>query len=73
MRKTDLAIRLARDGRVSAAQAADQLDRAVHDILKTLRSGKPASLPGLGRFLLGAGDTIAFEKTPVKPPERKRG
>lgn len=73
MRKTDLAIRLARDGRVSAAQAADQLDRAVHHILRTIRSGKAASLPGLGRFLPGAGDTITFEKSSPKAPERKRG
>ncbi|MBL8290906.1 MAG: HU family DNA-binding protein [Bryobacterales bacterium] len=72
MRKTDLAIRLARDGRVTAAQAADQLDRAVDEILKAVRSGKPASLPGLGRFLPGAGDTITFEKTPAKPVEPKR-
>lgn len=72
MRKTDLAIRLARDGRVTAAQAADQLDRAVHDILKAVRSGKSANLPGLGRFLPGVGDTITFEKTPVKPIDPKR-
>lgn len=72
MRKTDLAIRLARDGRVTAAQAADQLDRVVHCILKAVRSGRAARLPGLGRFLPGAGDTITFEKTPVKPSEPKR-
>lgn len=73
MRKTDLAIRLARDGRVSAAQAADQLDRVVRDILRTIRSGKTANLPGLGRFVPGEGDTITFEKSSSKAAERKRG
>lgn len=72
MRKSDLAIRLARDSRVSPAQAADHLDRVVHDILTNLREGKAASLPGLGRFLQDEKSGLHFEKT-VKPAKGKRG
>ena len=72
MRKSDLAIRLARDSRLSPAQAADHLDRVVHDILTSLKQGKEASLPGLGRFLTDEKSGLHFEKA-VKPVKAKRG
>ena len=72
MRKSDLAIRLARNSRVSPAQAADQLDRVFHDLLKSLRERKEASLPGLGRFLQDDRSGLQFEKT-ARPAKAKRG
>lgn len=53
MRKTDLARRLARAGRITKAEAADRLDSVVHNIVRNLRRGRPARLPGLGTFQPG--------------------
>ena len=53
MNKSDLARRLARKRLISKAQAADQLDGFVHDILDSLRAGESASLPGLGTLKPG--------------------
>jgi len=50
MRNTDLVQQLARQTGVSHAEAADQLDEVVTSILKNLRKGRPAQLPGLGRL-----------------------
>ena len=41
------------------AKAADQLDKVLHDVLQRLRDGKPARLPGFGRFL--PGPEVKFE------------
>jgi len=53
MTKSDLAERLARQTRLSKAEAADRLDRLVHQIVSNLRQGQPARLPGLGSFSPG--------------------
>lgn len=60
MRKT-LLTRLARQSGVTKAQAADQLDRVVHQILTNLRNGRPAELPGLGQFQPGQTWKFTFE------------
>lgn len=70
MKKTDLAGRLARQTRVTKAAAADELDRIVHDILRRLRHGKPAELPGLGRFKPGEVPVFEFESERRKEPGR---
>jgi nucleoid DNA-binding protein len=62
MKKPEIAKRLARRSRISRGEAADQLDRVVHDILSSLRSGQPAALPGLGRFLPGVKWEFEFER-----------
>jgi nucleoid DNA-binding protein len=62
MKKTDLAARLARKSRISRAEAADQLDRLIHDILRDLRRGEAVSLPGLGTFKPGPKPRFQFEK-----------
>jgi nucleoid DNA-binding protein len=66
MRKTTLSRRLARESGVTKAQAADQLDRVVHQIVTSLRKGRVAALPGLGQFRPGKtpGEiwTFDFEK-----------
>lgn len=62
MKKNDLAERLARQAGVSKPDAADQLDRVVHEILQSLRKGRPASLPGLGTFVPGQKPAFKFER-----------
>ncbi|HTM49886.1 MAG TPA: HU family DNA-binding protein [Bryobacteraceae bacterium] len=61
MNKSDLATRLARRTRLSKAEAADQLDRVIHQIVTRLRQGQPAALPGLGRFCPGAKWSFRFD------------
>ena len=67
MKKTELARRLARRRHITRAQAADQLDGVVHDILRNLREGRSASLPGLGT--LKPGRRLRFQ---LEKPARKR-
>jgi len=62
MRKPELAKRLAQRSGVSAAEAADRLDRVVYQILKKLRQGQEAPLPGLGKFRIGQDGRICFER-----------
>ena len=61
MKKPDIARNLARESGVTEAEAADRLDRVVHEILANLRSGKSASLPGLGRFRTRKDGGVTFE------------
>jgi nucleoid DNA-binding protein len=63
MRKTQLAGQLARQSGVTKAEAADRLDRVVHQIVTNLRKGRAAALPGLGHFLpsKAPGEKWAFE------------
>jgi nucleoid DNA-binding protein len=62
MRKPEIAKRLARQSGVSNAEAADQLDRVVHQILSKLRKGKTAPFPGLGQFTPGPNGSYQFKK-----------
>jgi nucleoid DNA-binding protein len=61
MRKAEIAKRLARQSGVTNAEAADQLDQVIHQILSKLRQGKTAPLPGLGRFRPGPKGSYEFE------------
>lgn len=61
MKKAEIARRLARESGVTRAEAADRLDRVVHEILSSLRQGRKATLPGLGTFMPGGGGT-QFER-----------
>ena len=63
MKKAELANHEARRQRVPPGHAADQMDRVVNQIIRELRSGRPAELPGLG--------TIQPGKRWVFPPEKK--
>ncbi|MCW5977083.1 MAG: HU family DNA-binding protein [Bryobacteraceae bacterium] len=69
MKKSELAKRIANERRISQAKAADCIDSAVHQILKKLRCGEPASLPGLGTLTPGAKPGFRKEQ----PPNRRRG
>ena len=48
MKKAELANHEARRLRVAPGSAADQMDRAVSQIIRALRRGRAAELPGLG-------------------------
>ena len=50
MKREELARKLARQNKVSSAQARDQVDEMVRKILKALREGRPVELPGVGRL-----------------------
>jgi len=62
MKKPDIAKRMARRAGVSQAEAADELDRVIRQILSDLRAGKDAALPGLGKFTQGADGRLAFRR-----------
>ena len=54
MKKNELTDRLAKRSHLTRAEAADQLDRVVHEIIEGLRKGQKTNLPGLGTFGPGA-------------------
>ena len=62
MKKPQIAKRLAKRAGVSRAEAADQLDRVINDIVTQLRSGQAAPLPGLGKFVPGRTWEFQFDK-----------
>lgn len=53
---------MARRAGVSQAEAADQLDRVVRQILSDLRDGKDSALPGLGKFTHRPDGSLAFDR-----------
>jgi len=61
MNKSDLSILLAKQARLSKAQAADRVDRVVHQIIRSLRKGHTARFPGLGRFSPGEKWKFQFD------------
>jgi nucleoid DNA-binding protein len=62
MNKQELAKGLALESGLTEAEAADRLDRVVNDIIARLRRGKPAPLPGLGKFTQGSDGKVAFQR-----------
>jgi hypothetical protein len=56
MKKDELARRLAAESGKSKAQAADQVDAAVYQILRNFRSGKPGGVLGIS-VVVPARDT----------------
>jgi nucleoid DNA-binding protein len=71
MKKREIAKRLARQAGLSNAEAADQLDRVVHQILSKLRKGQAAPFPGLGRFTPGPKGAFRFEREKRSGDARK--
>jgi nucleoid DNA-binding protein len=63
MKKSELAKDLALRNGMKTGDAADQMDLVVHRLIRTLRAGQPARLPGLG--------TIKPGKTWTFLPEQK--
>ncbi len=72
MKKAELADYEGRRQRVAPGNAADQMDRVVTQIIRTLRKGGPAELPGLGIIEPSrkAGET--GRKRWVFRPERRK-
>jgi nucleoid DNA-binding protein len=70
MKKEQLARRLAKESGISTAAAADQLDGILSGILRLVRQGRSARLPGLGTFLPGAKPEFQFEQ--CLPPGANR-
>jgi nucleoid DNA-binding protein len=66
MKKHEIAKQMARQSGVTQGEAADRLDRVVHEILVRLREGKAAHLPGMGHFRPGANGKVAFQKDRVR-------
>ena len=62
MKKPEIARSIARRSKLTPAQAADRLDRIVHEIVINLRRGRPSSLPGLGVFGVDSRGQIRFDK-----------
>ena len=62
MKRPEIARSMARRAGVTHAEGADRLDRVVHQLLTSLRKGKPAPLPGLGRFTRDSRGQITFER-----------
>ena len=57
-----MARKLAKESRMTAGAAADQVDRILSDLQKRMRKGKSASLPGLGTFRSGRKQDFQFDK-----------
>ena len=55
MEKNEFTRKLAERMGSTHAAAADQLDTVVHELLRRLRAGKPATIPGLGTLLPKSG------------------
>ena len=75
MRKPEIAKRLARQAGLSKAEAADQLDRVVHQIISKLRKGKIAPFPGLGQFTPGPRGSFQFKpkgSLPLKVSKKEK-
>jgi nucleoid DNA-binding protein len=61
VKKPDIVKRMARRAGVSRAEAADSLDRVVHQIVLRLKSGQDAGLPGLGTLKQSGGGVVRLE------------
>jgi nucleoid DNA-binding protein len=62
MKKSDLARDIARRRGLKTGDAADQIDRVVNHIIRTLKAGRPARLPGLGTITPGKRWTFKQER-----------
>jgi nucleoid DNA-binding protein len=62
MQKTDIAKKMARRSGVTQAEAADQLDRVVQQIVSNLRKGRDTKLPGLGKFSHAKDGSVIFKR-----------
>jgi nucleoid DNA-binding protein len=69
MKKPEMAKRLARRSGLSPAEAADQLDHTVHEILSKLRKRQEAPLAGLGTFTIDGNGRIHFRQQEMRGGE----
>jgi nucleoid DNA-binding protein len=52
---------LAKQSRLSDAEAAERVDRAVCDVLRRLKRGRAVHIPGVGRLLSGVKTVLEPE------------
>jgi hypothetical protein len=57
-----LVSKISRTSLISPAAAADEIDKVVHSVLRKLRRGESATMPGIGRLLPGADAQIVSKK-----------
>ena len=62
MKNPDLFKDIAKRRSANAGDAADDIDRVVTEIIRTLKCGRPAHLPGLGTITPGKQWTFQQEK-----------
>lgn len=61
MDQRELAHLLAGSASLSPSDAADELDEVVHNVIRNLKEGKPARLPGLGTLRPGKRAGVEFQ------------
>ncbi len=71
MKKQDIAERLARKAKVTPADAADRLDKLIHDVLAELKRGHPVALPGIGTLSRGDRQDLRLDQTKPIPGGRR--
>ena len=62
MKKQDLARDVAKQNGLKTSDAADEMDRVVNQIIRTLKRGRPARLLGLGTITPGKHWTFQQER-----------
>ena len=72
MKNTDIAQQMARETGVSQGEAADQLDEVITTILKSLKKGGSANLPGLGSFRRDLKGGVRFTPAGHRGPRGSR-
>ena len=72
MKKPDIVKQMARRAGLPRAEAADRLDRLVHEILVRLKRGEEANLPGLGILKQATGGAIRLEREESRRDLRTR-
>jgi nucleoid DNA-binding protein len=70
MDKKDFTKQYAKRTGSTPVEAADQIDSVVNDLLRRLRAGQPASLPGFGPLLPATKGTKAKTKLKTKDASR---
>lgn len=69
MKPEDLDRTLARETRQTRAEARDEIDALVEEILLALREGRPVELPGMGVLV---SETVPEPQTSKTTARRKR-
>ncbi len=74
IKREDLARALAERSRLTQGEAQDELDRLVHGIVRSLRRGRAAEMPGIGRltpaFPAGAHGAALARSPKLRTPKR---
>ena len=69
MKREELARALAAKQHVTRAEARDTLDAMIHAILRSLRQGQPAEMPGVGSLI----SQPQISQPQISQPKNARG